>query len=132
VWVSTSAPHLPSPFSALSLSLELVPVSLFLPGSDDLVLVTVVVTRIVLPSSISSTLICSLLWKKPSCPVFLGYVLAPVLEPKSLDREKKATKSGRIVAIDDATKPMPGSTVDQMDTSVLSHKKSSVLVNWWM
>ncbi len=98
-------------------------------------LVTVVVTRIVLPtsewSSISSTLICSFLRKNPSSgPVFLECVFPRVVEPKSLDREKKATKSGRIVAIDDATMPMPGSTVDQMDTSVLSHKKSSVLVNW--
>jgi len=98
------------------------------------VLVTVVVTRMVLPrsvwSSISSTLIFSLLWKNLSCDVFLGYVFPRVVEPKSLDREKKATKSGRIVAIDDATMPMPGSTVDQMDTSVLAHKKSSVSVNW--
>lgn len=99
-------------------------------------LVTVVVTRMVLPmsewSSISSTLIFSLSWKKPNCPVFLGYVFPRGVVPKSLDREKKATKSGRIVAIDDATMPMPGSTVDQMDTSVLSHKKSEVLVNWWI
>jgi hypothetical protein len=82
-------------------------------------------------SSISSTLIFPFLRKNPSSgPVFLGYVFPCVVEPKSLDREKKATKSGRIVAIDDAIMPMPGSTVDQMDTSVLSHKKSSVLVNW--
>jgi hypothetical protein len=94
------------------------------------------VTRMVLPrsesSSVSSTFIFPLLWKKPTFPMLRGYVFPLVVEPKSLDREKKATKSGRIVAIDDATMPMPGSTVDQMDTSVLSHKKSSVLVNWWM
>jgi len=99
-----------------------------------LVLVTVVVTRMVLPtsewSSISSTLIFRLRKIPSSGPVFFLDVFPCVVEPKSLDREKKATKSGRIVAIDDATMPMPGSTVDQMDTSVLSHKKSSVLVNW--
>jgi len=134
VWASKSAPHLSSPFSALSLSLELVPASLLVRGSDDLVLVTVVVTRMVLPtsewSSISSTLIFRLRKIPSSGPVFFLDVFPCVVEPKSLDREKKATKSGRIVAIDDATMPMPGSTVDQMDTSVLSHKKSSVLVNW--
>jgi hypothetical protein len=82
-------------------------------------------------SSISFTLLFSLLRKNPSSgPVLLGYVFPRVVEPKSLDREKKATKSGRIVAIDDATMPTPASTVDQMDTSVLAHKKSSVLVNW--
>ena len=53
-----------------------------------------------------------------------------MLELKGLEREKKVTKSGRIVAIDDATMPVPGSTVDQMDTSVLAHKKSEVSVNW--
>lgn len=47
-----------------------------------------------------------------------------VVDPKSLDREKKAMKSGRIVAIDDAVMPMPGSTVDQIETSVLAHRKS--------
>jgi hypothetical protein len=98
------------------------------------VLVTVVVTRMVLPtsewSSISSTLIFLLRRIPSSGPVFLGCVFPCVVEPKSLDREKKATKSGRIVAIDDAIMPIPDSTVDQMDTSVLSHKKSSVLVNW--
>ena len=51
-------------------------------------------------------------------------------EPKSLDRERNALKRGRMVAIDAAAKPIPGSTVDQMDTSVLDHKKSSVSVNW--
>ncbi len=54
-----------------------------------------------------------------------------MLELKSLEREKKTTKSGRIVAIDEATMPMPGSTVDQIDTSVFAHKKSEVSVNWW-
>ena len=107
--------------------------SLFLAGSDDWVLVTVVVTRMLLPrsewSSISFALIFFLLRKYPSCDVFLGYVFPRVVEPKSLDREKNATKSGRIVAIDDAIIPIPGSTVDQMDTSVLAHKKSSVSVN---
>jgi len=100
------------------------------------VLVTVVVTRMVLPrferSAISSTLIFSFLRKNLNCPVCFGYLFRRMVELKSLDREKKATKSGRIVAIDDATIPMPGSTVDQMDTLVLAHKKSVFLVNWWM
>ena len=52
-----------------------------------------------------------------------------VVEPKSLDREKNATKRGRMVAIDDAVIPTPGSTVDQIDTSVLDHKKSWVSVS---
>jgi hypothetical protein len=38
-------------------------------------------------------------------------------------------KRGRMVAMDDAVIPRPGSTVDQMDTSVLAHKKSAVSVS---
>ena len=131
--VSMSAPHLLSPFSALSLSLMLVSISLFLPVRVDSVLVMVVVTRMLLPrsewSSNSSTSVISLFRKYPSRDALLGYVLPRVVEPKSLDREKNATKRGRMVAIDDAVIPMPGSTVDQMDTSVLDHKKSSVSVS---
>ena len=97
-------------------------------------LVTVVVTKMLLPrsewSSSSSTVLFSFLRKYPSRDALLGFVFPWVLELESLEREKKATKSGRIVAIDDATMPMPGSTVDQMDTSVLAHKKSEVSVNW--
>ena len=97
--------------------------------------VTVVVTQMLLPrsewSSSSSTVPFTFLWKYPSCDALLGLVFLWVLKLKSLEREKKATKSGRIVAIDDATMPMPGSTVDQIDTSVLAHKKSEVSVNWW-
>ena len=96
-------------------------------------LVMVVVTRMLLPrsewSSSSSTSMFSLLRKYPSRDVFLGYVLPRVVEPKSLDREKNARKRGRMVTIDDAVMPMPGSTVDQMDTSVLDHKKSLVSVS---
>ena len=97
-------------------------------------LVTVVVTQMLLPrsewSSSSSTVLFSFLRKCPSCDALLGFVFPWVLELKRLEREKKAIKSGRIVAIDDATMPMPGSTVDQMDASVLAHKKSEVSVNW--
>ena len=56
-------------------------------------------------------------------------MLSRVDDPRSLDRERNAIKRGRRVAIDDAVMPMPGSTVDQIDTSVLDHKKSSVSVN---
>ena len=111
----------------------LVSISLFLPVRVDSVLVMVVVTRMLLPrsewSSNSSTSVISLFRKYPSRDALLGYVLPRVVEPKSLDREKNATKRGRMVAIDDAVIPMPGSTVDQMDTSVLDHKKSSVSVS---
>lgn len=34
--------------------------------------------------------------------------------PKSLERAKKVRKRGRRVAIAEATRPMPGSTVDQI------------------
>ena len=53
-----------------------------------------------------------------------------MVEPKSLEREKKATKSGRMVAIEEAVMPMPGSTVDQMETSVFDQRKSEVSVSW--
>jgi hypothetical protein len=36
------------------------------------------------------------------------------VEPKSLEREKKVRKRGRSVAIAEAARPIPGSTVDQM------------------
>lgn len=48
-----------------------------------------------------------------------------VLELRSLDREKDTWKRGRRQAIDDAVMPMPGSTVDQIDTSVFLNRKSS-------
>jgi hypothetical protein len=70
--------------------------------------------------------------KYPTRDALLGYVVGlvgEVVDPKSLDREKKAMKSGRIVAMDDAVRPMPGSTVDQIETSVLAHRKSWVSVN---
>lgn len=59
-------------------------------------------------------------------------------------------KSGRNVAIDDAVRPIPGSTVDpvtniiiyfgltdewacpQIDTSTLAYRKSVVSVSWWI
>lgn len=41
------------------------------------------------------------------------------------EREKKAWKSGRRQAIDDAVIPIPGSTVDQIDTFVFVYRKSS-------
>ncbi len=66
----------------------------------------------------------------PGYDALLLYVAPPrVVEPKRLDREKNATKRGRIVAIDDTVIPRPGSTVDQIDTSVLDHKKSWVSVS---
>jgi hypothetical protein len=37
-----------------------------------------------------------------------------------------------MVAMDDAVMPMPGSTVDQIETSVLAHRKSWVAVNLWI
>jgi hypothetical protein len=48
-----------------------------------------------------------------------------LLECRSLEREKKAWKRGRRQAIDDAVTPMPGSNVDQIDTSVFLNRKSS-------
>jgi len=139
--VSKFAPQLFSSFSPVSLPLELVPSSRFPYVRVDWVLVIVVVTRIVVPrsewSSNSSSLPFSLLrrcpsrdaFMYPSLDAFLGYAPLRVVDPKSLDRERNATKRGRIFAIDDAVMPMPGSTVDQMDTSVLAHRKSSVCVN---
>ena len=48
-----------------------------------------------------------------------------LLECMSLEREKKAWKRGRRQAIDDAVMPVPGYTVDQIDTSVFLNRKSS-------
>jgi hypothetical protein len=48
-----------------------------------------------------------------------------LLECRCLEREKKAWKRGCRQAIDDAVMPMPGSTVDQIDTSVFLNRKSS-------
>jgi hypothetical protein len=47
-----------------------------------------------------------------------------LFEPKSRERERNAWKRGRRQAIDEAVMPMPGSTVDQMDTSVFLNRKS--------
>lgn len=47
-----------------------------------------------------------------------------LLEPRSRERDKKAWKRGRRQAIDEAVMPMPGSTVDQIDTSVFLNRKS--------
>jgi hypothetical protein len=47
-----------------------------------------------------------------------------LLEPKSRERERNAWKRGRRQAIDEAVMPMPGSTVDQMATSVFLNRKS--------
>jgi hypothetical protein len=48
-----------------------------------------------------------------------------LLEFRSLERERKTWKRGRRQAIDDAVMPIPGSTVDQIDTSVFLNRKSS-------
>jgi hypothetical protein len=48
-----------------------------------------------------------------------------LLELESLERERKTWKRGRRQAIDDAVMPMPGSTVDQIDTSMFLNRKSS-------
>lgn len=60
-----------------------------------------------------------------SCTLGFQAVAPGLLEPKSLERERNAWKRGRRQAMDDAVMPMPGSTVDQMDTSVFLNKKSS-------
>jgi hypothetical protein len=54
-----------------------------------------------------------------------------VTEPPDLEREKNVWKRGRRQAIDDAVMPMPASTVDHMDTSVLANKKSVVSLSWY-
>jgi hypothetical protein len=41
-------------------------------------------------------------------------------------------KRGRRHAIEKATMPMPGSTVDQIETPVLAKRKSLVCASWWM
>ena len=85
--------------------------------------------------SSNSSSVVSFLRKYPSRDPFLGYLsalLGELVDPKSLDRERKARKSGRMVAMDDAVMPMPGSTVDQIETSVLAHRKSWVAVNLWI
>jgi hypothetical protein len=47
-----------------------------------------------------------------------------LLELRTLELERKTWKRGRRQAIDDAVMPMPGSTVDQIDTSVFLNRKS--------
>jgi hypothetical protein len=47
-----------------------------------------------------------------------------------LDLERNDIKRGRRVASDEAVTPMPTSTIDQIATSVLDHKKSSVSASW--
>jgi hypothetical protein len=92
-----------------------------------------VVTRMLLLRSSrrpsSSTSLLSLLWTYPTRDTLQGSAPPRVDRPSNLERERKARKRGRKHAIDDAVMPMPGSTVDQMDTSVFEYKKSSVLVN---
>lgn len=46
-------------------------------------------------------------------------------EPRSLERERNTWNRGRRQAIDDAVMPIPGSTVDQIDTSMFLNRKSS-------
>ncbi len=46
-----------------------------------------------------------------------------------LVRVRNALKRGRRVAIDEATIPMPPSSVDQTALFLLDHKKSSVLIS---
>ena len=48
-----------------------------------------------------------------------------LLEFRSLERERNTWNRGRRQAIDDAVMAMPGSTVDQIDTSVFLNRKSS-------
>ena len=61
-----------------------------------------------------------LLWRLVRVPGGLGQVeLLVAFEVGCWEREKKFRKWGFVQASDDAVIPMPGSTVDQMDTKAL-------------